>query len=108
MLSEIINYGPLLLLVSVLTNLTTEGIKRLLDESNTEYSANMLALIVSTTISILAAVVNCLTSLDPFSWKMIFDAVLFIYLNFLVSTVGYDKVSQTITQVTENREKNSK
>lgn len=37
-----------LLAVSLLTNLTVEGIKKLLDESNVKYSSNVLAAIFST------------------------------------------------------------
>ena len=40
-----------LLAVSLLTNLTVEGIKKLLDGTNAKYSSNVLAAILSTILS---------------------------------------------------------
>ena len=40
-----------LLIVSLLTNLTVEGIKKLLEGTNKTYSSNVLAAILSTIIS---------------------------------------------------------
>ena len=61
-----------LLIVSVITNLTVEGIKKLLDGTKVKYSSNVLAAVM--------------------------------YLGFLISTVGYDKVIQMLKQIQSAKE----
>lgn len=87
-----------LMIVSVATNLTVEGVKKLFDEANVKYSSNLLAAIVSV---IIAAAISCgylilnSISFDP---KVAVQIVVLMYLSFLTSTVGYDKIVQTLEQ----------
>ena len=46
--------------ISVTTNLTVEGIKKLLDTKNANYSSNVIAVVVSTIISIVSVVLYCI------------------------------------------------
>ena len=88
-----------LLIVSLVTNLTVEGIKNLLNGTNIKYSSNVLAAV----ISIIAAGVVCAIYLIMndiiFTSKIGVEIAVLMYLGFLVSTVGYDKVVQMITQI---------
>lgn len=88
-----------LLAVSLLTNLTVEGIKKLLDESNAKYSSNVLAAIFSTIISGCVSAGYLIMNDMTISVKIGVEIVVLMYLGFLVSTVGYDKVIQTLKQL---------
>ena len=88
-----------LLIVSLLTNLTVEGIKKLLDSTNKTYSSNILAAVLSMVIASAVCVIYLIMNDVVFSLKIGVEVVVLMYLGFLVSTVGYDKVVQTIKQI---------
>ena len=93
-----------LLAVSLLTNLTVEGIKKLLDGTNAKYSSNGLAAILSTILSGAVCAIYLIMNDIGFSVKIGVEIVVLMYLGFLVSTVGYDKVMQTLKQLQANKE----
>lgn len=93
-----------LLAVSLLTNLTVEGIKKLLDGTNAKYSSNILAAILSAILSGAVCVIYLIMNDIGFSMKIGVEIVVLMYLGFLVSTVGYDKVIQTLKQLQTNKE----
>ena len=93
-----------LLAVSLLTNLTVEGIKKLLDGTNAKYSSNILAAIFSTILSGAVCAIYLIMNDIGFSVKIGVEIVVLMYLGFLVSTVGYDKVMQTLKQLQANKE----
>lgn len=88
-----------LLTVSLLTNLTVEAIKKLLDGTNRKYSSNLLAAIMSIVITIGVSAVYIIMNDITLSCKIVVEVVVIIYLSFLTSTVGYDKVIQMINQL---------
>lgn len=88
-----------LLAVSLLTNLTVEGIKKLMYESGKKYSSNVLAAIFSILISAGVCIGYLIFNEVAFSAKLGVEVVVLMYLSFLVSTVGYDKVIQMIKQI---------
>lgn len=88
-----------LLIVSLVTNLTVEGIKKLLDEATVKYSSNLLAVVVSIVIACAVSAGYLILNSIPFDLKVGVQIVVLIYLSFLVSTVGYDKVMQMFTQI---------
>ena len=93
-----------LLAVSLLTNLTVEGIKKLLDGTNAKYSSNILAAVLSTILSGAVCAIYLIMNDVGFSVKIGVEIVVLMYLGFLVSTVGYDKVMQTLKQLQANKE----
>lgn len=93
-----------LLAVSLLTNLTVEGIKKLFDGTNAKYSSNVLAAILSTILSGAVCAIYLIMNDIGFSVKIGVEIVVLMYLGFLVSTVGYDKVMQTLKQLQANKE----
>lgn len=93
-----------LLSVSLLTNLTVEGIKKLLDGTNAKYSSNVLAAILSTILSGAVCAIYLIMNDIGFSVKIGVEIVVLMYLGFLVATVGYDKVIQTLKQLQANKE----
>lgn len=88
-----------LLTISLLTNLTVEGVKKLMDESGAKYSSNVLAAIFSIVLSAGVCICYLVMNEVSFSAKLCVEIVVLTYLSFLVATVGYDKVIQMIKQI---------
>lgn len=88
-----------LLLISVTTNLTVEGIKKLLDKSDANYSSNIIAAVLSVVIALAVCAVYLLVNDIAFTTKIGVEIAVLMYLSFLVSTLGYDKVIQTVRQL---------
>jgi hypothetical protein len=93
-----------LLIVSVLTNLTVEGIKKLLDGTKVKYSSNVLAAILSVIIACAVCVIYIVMTDTVFTLKIGVEIAVLMYLGFLVATVGYDKVMQMIQQIKVTKE----
>ena len=97
-----------LLIVSVITNLTVEGIKKLLDGTKVKYSSNVLAAVLSVLIACAVSVVYLIMTDTVFTMKIGVEIVVLIvvlmYLGFLISTVGYDKVIQMLKQIQSVKE----
>lgn len=91
-----------LLIISLLTNLTVEGVKKLLDETSVKYSSNVLAAIFSVVIAGITCAVYLIMNDIVFSLKIGVQILVLMYLGFLISTVGYDKVLQTIIQIQQS------
>lgn len=92
-----------LIAVSLLTNLTVEGLKKLMDERGMTYSSNLLAAITSVVIA--AAIFGGYMIMNDiaFTIKIAVQIVALMYLAFLSSTVGYDKIVQTLKQIKETK-----
>ena len=90
-----------LIAVSLLTNLTVEGLKKLMDERGMTYSSNLLAAVTSVIIA--AAIFGGYMIMNDiaFTIKIAVQIVVLMYLAFLASTVGYDKIVQTLKQIKE-------
>ena len=93
-----------LLIVSLVTNFTVEGIKKLLDEANKKYSSNMLAVVVSVLIAGAVCCIYLIMNDIAFTMKIGVQIVVLMYLGFLISTIGYDKVIQMINQINNAKE----
>ena len=97
-----------LLIVSVITNLTVEGIKKLLDGTKVKYSSNVLAAVLSVLIACAVSVIYLIMTDTVFTMKIGVEIVVLIvvlmYLGFLISTVGYDKVIQMLKQIQSVKE----
>lgn len=93
-----------LLIVSVVTNLTVEGIKKLLDRTKVKYSSNVLAAVLSVLIACAVSVIYLIMTDTIFTMKIGVEIVVLMYLGFLISTVGYDKVIQMLKQIQSVKE----
>lgn len=93
-----------LLIVSVVTNLTVEGLKKILDGTTVKYSSNVLAAVSSVIIACAVCVIYIIMNDIVFSLKVGVEIAILMYLGFLTSTVGYDKVVQMIKQIQNIKE----
>lgn len=90
---------PALAAISVLTSLTVEGLKKILDEKKIKYSANILAVIVAFAITIIGSVLYIIFYAVPVTPQVIVLIVALSLLSFIIATVGYDKLKQAIKQL---------
>ena len=88
----------LLLIVSVLTGLTVEGVKKLLDERGKSYHANALAGIVSVVLSVFIGVAYQISISGNLTATIAVYLIALVFLSWLCAMVGYDKVIQAISQ----------
>ena len=83
--------------IAILTTLTVEAIKKLLGDK--KYSSNLLAAVVAVILSIAVCVcyiVYCSIAVTP---QVIITILAMVFLSFLASTVGFDKVKQMLQQM---------
>lgn len=88
-----------LLVVSILTNLTVQGIKNFMDKKSEDYSANVLAAVTSVILSVALSAGYLIWTETVLNAKIAVELIALMYLSFLVATNGYDKVVQAIKQI---------
>lgn len=86
-----------LAIISVLTSLTVEALKKLLGDA--KYSANLLAAIVSVVLSVATCAGYLIYTSTPFTAQVAVIVVALTFLSFLSATVGYEKVKQMLEQL---------
>jgi len=89
----------LLTVLSVLTSLFTEGIKKFLDSMKLEYASNILVLIVAVLVGGIGTAVFYLWNDIAFTSLNIICLFLMMCANWLGAMIGYDKVMQAIKQI---------
>lgn len=87
-----------LLVISTLTGLATEGLKKVLQEHNKSYHANTLAGAVSTVLSIFVGAGYVIVTDQTFTTQNIMCLIALIFMSWLCAMLGYDKVIQSISQ----------
>lgn len=97
-----------LMVVSLLTGLVTEAIKKIMVENGKEYKANTLAGIVSIVLAPATCVFYAVNTNMAFNEQFITGAIALTFMSWLCSMVGYDKVVQTFAQfkIKEDESKN--
>lgn len=87
-----------LLVVSTLTGLVTEAMKKIFLEHNVSYQANTLAGIVSMVLSAAISVAYIVITNSAFTSQVIVYLITMVFMSWLCAMIGYDKVIQTISQ----------
>ena len=81
-----------LMIVSTLTGLTTEAVKKIFTEYGIAYRANTVAGIVAAVLSIGVAVGYLIIAGIAFSAAIVVCVIALVFMSWLCSMVGYDKV----------------
>lgn len=81
-----------LMVISALTGLVTEAIKKILVEHNVTYKANTLAGIVSAILSAAIGSGYVILTDNHFTAQIIVCIVALVFMGWLCAMVGYDKV----------------
>ena len=87
-----------LLIVSTMTSLFTEGIKKWLQERNKTYHANALAGYVAIVLSIAVGIAYIVVTAATINAQMVVFLLALVLLSWLCAMIGYDKVVQAISQ----------
>lgn len=89
----------LLITLSTVTGLITNGVKKLLDSINKTYSSNIVVFIVAAFVGGIGTCVFYL--LNGYAWNVINITCIFMMMpaNAFGAMLGYDKVIQTIKQI---------
>jgi len=88
-----------LVAVALFTSLTTEAIKKILDEKQVKYSANILAAVVAVVLTVAASIGYIIYASISVTPQVVVCVIAMVFLAFLCATVGYDKVVQAIEQL---------
>lgn len=81
-----------LMVVSTLTGLVTEAIKKILVEHNRTYHANTLAGIVTLVLSAVLGVCYVIFTGTAFTAQIVICLIALVFMSWLCAMVGYDKV----------------
>ena len=87
-----------LLVVSTLTGLATEAVKKVLTEHNKPYRANTLAGVVAACLSVAIGSGYLVLTNGDFNVQTCTSLVALTFMSWLCAMVGYDKVIQSISQ----------
>ena len=93
-----------LMIVSTLTGLTTEAVKKMLAEHNCKYHANTMAAIVSVILSVIASVCYITIQGLTFTGPVVVCIVALTFMSWLCAMVGYDKVVGQFKHIEEDDE----
>lgn len=92
-----------LLIISTLTSLFTEAMKKLLAENGLKYKPNTLAGLVAIVVSVAVAAAYIVITGTAITSVVVVYVVAIIVMAWLCAMVGYDKVIQTIAQIKANK-----
>lgn len=87
-----------LMVVSTLTGLITEAIKKIMVENNVEYKANTLSGVVSLGTSAIVGLGYVVLANVAFTSQTVVCLIALALMSWLCAMVGYDKVVQVIGQ----------
>lgn len=89
----------MLLIVSTLTSLTTESIKKMLAEAGKKYYSNVLVGCVAVVVSMIVGIAYIILAQTVLNAQMAVYLIALVFLSWLSAMVGYDKVIQAISQI---------
>lgn len=95
-----------LLGISLVSGLVVEALKKMLDNTKIKYSSNILAVLTSIIISLIVSIVYVKLNAISITFPIIVKMLTLTFLSFLVTTIGYDKVIQTVKQFIKNDDVN--
>ena len=95
----------LLMLVSTFTGLVTEAVKKCLQEKGKTYYANALAGYTYVGLSIAVGAAYIILTSAAINEQMAVYLIALVFMSWLASMVGYDKVIQAISQFKAGKEK---
>lgn len=81
-----------LMIVSTLTSLTTEAVKKILVEHNIKYRSNTLVGIVAAVLSAAIGISYVVVANAGFTPQVIVCLIALVFMSWLCAMVGYDKV----------------
>lgn len=91
------NAMPVLAVISALTGLTVEALKKIFTELKLEYKSNVLAAIVSVIITLAYCGGYVVLAGESITAPLVVNAIVLMFLSWLTAMLGYDKIKQTLS-----------
>lgn len=89
-----------LAIVSILTTVTTEAIKNILNSLKIRYISNVIAVTVSIVLSVVIGIIKPVIFFQTeITASMIFDGVVLAFFAVLCATLSFDKVKQVLDKL---------
>ena len=88
-----------LFIITVLSELTTLSIKKVMDNMGVTHASNIIAVVSSVILAITFKILSAIYFNTTIDAKYIVEIIALAYLSFLSTTCGYDKVMQAIEQI---------
>lgn len=88
-----------LLIISTLTGLTTEAIKKILTDLKANFHSNILSGVIAIVLAASVGIAYIIVSGIGFTTPTIIYLVALAFISWLCAMVGYDKVIQVIKQL---------
>jgi hypothetical protein len=88
-----------LFIITVLSELTTLSIKKVMDNMGVAHTSNIIAAASSVILAITFKILSAIYFDAIIDAKYIVEIIALAYLSFLSTTCGYDKVMQAIDQI---------
>lgn len=85
--------------ISILTTLTVEALKKTFNEAGIKYSSNIMAAVVAVILSVTVSAGYIIFNDIEWSAQTVITIIAMAFLSFLGATVGWDKVMQAIAQI---------
>ena len=92
-----------LLIVSTLTSLATEAVKKILVEHKISYYANTLVGMISLILSVAIGVGYITLTGSGFTTEIVVSLIALMFMSWLCAMIGYDNVVQAISQFKTQR-----
>lgn len=88
-----------LALISVLTSLTVEAIKKIRQAKQKDYNSTLLAVIVALVLTIAGSILYAIFYSIPITPQGIVSVIALAYLSFLSATCGFDQVKNILEKI---------
>lgn len=89
-----------LAIVSILTTVTTEAIKNILNSMKIKYISNLIAVVVSIVFSVIVGIIKPIIYYQAeITAAVIFDGLVLAFFSVLCATLSFDKVKQVLDKI---------
>lgn len=88
-----------LMVISVLTSLVTEAVKKVLSDLNVKWHANILAGVVAIVLSILVGIGYVVITSTAFTAPVVTCIIALAALSWVCAMIGYDKVVEVLKKM---------
>lgn len=85
-----------LALISVLTSLATEAVKKIIDGSAIKCNPNALAALISVVVTLGVQFINAVNTGSLMTLNTLTESLSLVFLSFLTATLGYEKVIKSL------------
>lgn len=90
-------------IVAILTSVTTEAAKKILNGLSIKYSSDVLAGLLSIFFSVIIEIYLVNVNGSEIGFRTLSEGVSLVFLSFLGATLGYDKAIEALSQLSQHK-----